>query len=201
MMTETTNKMQLLIDKISKLTTEEIESEIKELETRIKKSKPLIFGAIRQIKKIYLLRAMTKVLSELFSHTDTINEYCIYMYYLAAEYLNRTQKVTYLLLVGKCLKIGKSFISLYEKERATISDLDVNQLLFVWLGAIIKWWQDTAHLMSDHQDIINLTIGKRKKEREVTFNFNDLTIIPDDDNNDVQGLPDTWDWFEPSLPH
>lgn len=187
---ETIKRLQ---ENISKLTDKQIGDDILILKAQIKESKPLLLWAIRQMKKLLLVRSMVDYLKELFTHIDSLNWKILYMYYLAVEQYNRSQSPNYLFLVWKMLRVSKSVIATYERERANLKVSDIHDLCVMWLWSLVKGWHDTAHAMAEHQDIINKTIGKSKpteRDKEYLFTINQLL------QNDVQELQNDWIWGE-----
>lgn len=187
------DQIKKLQEEISKLTDKQIREEILTLKSKIKESKPLLLWVIRQMKKLVLVRAMVDYLKDLFTHIDSLNWNILYMYYLAVEQYNRSKSPNYLLLVGKMLRVSKSIIATYEKERVSLKISDIHDLCVMWLWSLVKWWHDTAHAMAEHQDIINMTIGKSnptEKDKEYLFTINQLL------QNDVQELQNDWIWGE-----
>ena len=188
-MQQSINQITLLQKQIQQLTDDEINIEVAAVNGIIKKSKPLLMKVVRKMKTIPAKRLMIQYISDLCENLENISQHIIYMYYLGAEWMDRNKDTKHLLLVWKKLKDMKQVISLYEKERWSVYDNEMNELCFLWSWSMIKLWQDTAHLMADHQEIINLTIGKAKKKKnpENHFIFNQLL-------KDVQELQDTWEW-------
>lgn len=170
-----TSELDVLKKQISKMKDSEIENEFDVLDTMLFDSKYILMKLTRQMKKIKTLREMMSFLSEFSSYVDIYNTRCIYMYKLAVELVERFGDEKPLLHIGKTLKASKKVIATFEKERWSVIDPDINQMVLICFGTLVKSWHDVAHSMSDHQEIINRTIGKRKyKEKLINLSINDL---------------------------